>query len=377
MRGPCSSISDSFLVSEQHTSRPLGQLGGNRRYAALGWLPRGVETRPSGHHCVVGSFNRSVRRLDRFQQRHRALAFPFAVRQKFAEDQGGYLAASVTYYAFFSIFPLLLVLVTLLGYALQSDPDLQRRVLDSALTDFPVIGPQLEDNVHSLKGSVAALAVGIGVAVWAGTGVALAVENALDHIWGVPIRRRVNPVVARLRALVWIALLGGITILGTVLGSASAIANYAPAVRAAALLISLAINIVVFLAVFRVLTSHRPSWRQVLPGALVAAFAWEVLQTVGGYIVDHQLRHASSTYGVFAIVIGLLSWMYIGATVTLLSAEVNVVHAHKLWPRSFSLISEQPLTSGDEDALRQRAGVEERRADEDVSVVFEAPERKV
>jgi membrane protein len=148
-------------------------------------------------------------------------------------------------------------------------------------------------------------------------------------------------------------------------------------VRAAALLISLAINIVVFLAVFRVLTSHRPSWRQVLPGALVAAFAWEVLQTVGGYIVDHQLRHASSTYGVFAIVIGLLSWMYIGATVTLLSAEVNVVHAHKLWPRSFSLISEQPLTSGDEDALRQRAGVEERRADEDVSVVFEAPERKV
>jgi membrane protein len=325
----------------------------------------------------MGAFNRSVRRLDRFQQRHRALAFPFAVRQKFAEDQGGYLAASVTYYAFFSIFPLLLVLVTLLGYALQSDPDLQRRVLDSALTDFPVIGPQLEDNVHSLKGSVAALAVGIGVAVWAGTGVALAVENALDHIWGVPIRRRVNPVVARLRALVWIALLGGITILGTVLGSASAIANYAPAVRAAALLISLAINIVVFLAVFRVLTSHRPSWRQVLPGALVAAFAWEVLQTVGGYIVDHQLRHASSTYGVFAIVIGLLSWMYIGATVTLLSAEVNVVHAHKLWPRSFSLISEQPLTSGDEDALRQRAGVEERRADEDVSVVFEAPERKV
>jgi YihY family inner membrane protein len=325
----------------------------------------------------MGAFNRSVQRLDRFQQRHRVLAFPFAVRQKFAEDQGGYLAASVTYYAFFSIFPLLLVFVTLLGYALQSDPDLQRRVLDSALTDFPVIGPQLEDNVHSLKGSAAALVVGIGVAVWAGTGVALAVENALDHIWGVPIRRRVNPIVARLRALVWIALLGGITILGTVLGSASAIANYGPAVRAAALLISLAINIVVFLAVFRVLTSHRPSWRQVLPGALVAAFAWEVLQTLGGYIVDHQLRHASSTYGVFAIVIGLLSWMYIGATVTLLSAEINVVHAHGLWPRSFSLISEQPLTSGDEDALRQRAGVEERRADEDVSVVFEAPERKV
>ena len=161
------------------------------------------------------------------------------MRQKFADDQGGFLAASVTYYAFFSIFPLLLVLVTLLGYALQGDPDLQRRVLDSALADFPVIGPQLKTNVHSLRGSAPALAVGIGVAVWAGTGVALAIENALDHIWGVPIRRRANPLFARLRALIWIAALGGVTLIGTVLGSASAFATYGPAVRVAAVLMSL------------------------------------------------------------------------------------------------------------------------------------------
>jgi YihY family inner membrane protein len=325
----------------------------------------------------MGLFNRLIGLLDRFQQRHAVLGFPLAVRQKYADDQGGYLAASVTYYAFFSIFPLLLVLVTLLGYALQGDPDLQRRVLDSALADFPVIGPQLQTNVHSLRGSAAALAVGIGVAVWAGTGVALALENALDHIWGVPIRRRVNPLLARLRALLWIAVLGGITLVGTVLGSASAFAAYGPAVRIAALIVSLSINLVVFLAVFRVLTSHAPSWREVLPGALVAAFTWEILQLVGGYIVDRQLRHASSTYGVFAIVIGMLSWLYLAANVTLISAEINVVRAHRLWPRSFSLLSEQPLTGGDADALRQRAGVEERRADEDVQVVFDPPERGV
>ena len=322
-------------------------------------------------------FTRGIGVLDRFQQRHPVLGFPFAVRQKFAEDQGGYLAASVTYYAFFSIFPLLLVLVTLLGYALQGDPGLQHRVLDSALADFPVIGPQLRDNVHSLRGSAPALAVGIGVAVWAGTGVALAFENALDHIWGVPIRRRANPLLARVRALVWIAAIGGITLVGTVLGSASAFATYGPAVRVAAVVVSLAINIVVFLAAFRVLTSHSPTWRDVLPGALVAAVAWEVLQAAGGYIVDRQLRHASSTYGVFAIVIGLLSWIYLAATVTLLSAEINVVRANRLWPRSFSLLSEQPLTAGDEDALRQRADVEERRSDEEVSVTFDPPAGKV
>jgi hypothetical protein len=122
-----------------------------------------------------------------------------------------------------------------------------------------------------------------------------------------------------------------------------------------------------------VLTSHSAPWREALPGALVAAVAWEVLQTLGGYIVDRQLRHASSTYGVFAIVIGLLSWIYLAATVTLLSAEINVVRARGLWPRSMSLLGEQPLTDGDADALRQRAGVEERRTDEDITVDFDPP----
>jgi membrane protein len=126
-----------------------------------------------------------------------------------------------------------------------------------------------------------------------------------------------------------------------------------------------------------VLTSHGPSFRDVLPGAIVAAVSWEVLQTVGGYIVDRQLRHASSTYGVFAIVIGLLSWIYLAANVTLISAEINVVHARRLWPRSLSLLGEQALTEGDADALRQRAGVEERRADEDVSVAFDPPAPEV
>jgi membrane protein len=325
----------------------------------------------------VGLLRRVPGWIDRFQQRHPIVAFPLAIRQKFADDQGGFLAASITYYAFFSIFPLLLVLVTLLGYALEDDPGLQHRVLDSALADFPVIGPQLQTNVHSLHGNVFALIVGISVAIWAGTGVALALENALDHIWGIPIRSRANPIYARVRALVWIAVLGGITLVGTLLGSASAVATYGPAVRLLALVISLGINLVVFLAVFRVLTSHDPPWRDVLPGAIVAAISWEVLQTVGGFIVDRQLRHASSTYGVFAIVIGLLSWIYLAANVTLISAEINVVRARVLWPRSLSLLGEQPLTGGDADALRQRAGVEERRADEDVQVEFDPPRQEV
>ena len=138
-------------------------------------------------------------------------------------------------------------------------------MLDSAFADAPVIGPQLQENVHSLTGSGVALAVGLGIALWAGTSVALALENALDHIWGIPFKRRANPVMARVRALFWIAIFGAIIVVGALLGSASAFTSVGPVVRVAAIALSLTLNVGVFLAVFRVLTSHRPSWRQTLP----------------------------------------------------------------------------------------------------------------
>lgn len=272
---------------------------------------------------VVDGIRRTLAGL---QARHRSLALVLAVRRKYSEDQGGFLAAAVTYYAFLSIFPLLLVLVTLLGYALQGDTDLQRRVLDSALTDFPVIGPQLQDNVHSLHGSALALIAGIAVALWAGTGVCLALEHAQDRIWAVPPKHRASFLWARLRAVAWIGVLGGVTIVGVLAGSLStSTVSYGIWVRAAGVAVSLVVSCTVFLTAFRVLTSASPSWREVLPGAIVAAIAWELLLTVGGYYVSHQLRHASDTYGVFALVIVLLSWLYLAATITVLAAELNSV----------------------------------------------------
>jgi membrane protein len=268
------------------------------------------------------------RTLAGWQARHRSLAVVLEVRRKYSEDRGGYLAATVAYYAFLSIFPLLLVLVTLLGYALQGDTGLQHRVLDSALSDFPVIGPQLQDNVHSLHGSALALVIGIVVALWAGTGVCLALEYAFDRIWGVPSTHRSNFVWSRLRALAWIGVLGGVTLAGVVAGGLSAsTGDYGFAVRVIGIVVSLAVSFTVFLAAFRVLTSASPSWREVLPGAVAAAIAWELLLTVGGYYVAHQLRHASSTYGVFALVIVLLGWLYLAATITVLAAELNAVLA--------------------------------------------------
>jgi uncharacterized BrkB/YihY/UPF0761 family membrane protein len=95
-----------------------------------------------------------------------------------------------------------------------------------------------------------------------------------------------------------------------------------------------AVNIGLFLLAFRVLTPQQIPTRQLVAGALVAGVAWQALQAVGGYLVDHYLRHTSQVYGVFAIVLGLLFWLYLGARLTLYAAEVNVVAARQLWPRS-------------------------------------------
>jgi membrane protein len=255
------------------------------------------------------------------------------VQRKYSEERAGYLAATIAYYAFLSIFPLMLVFVTLLGYALEGDVERQRRLVDSALADFPVLGPQLQSNVHPLQGNGLALAIGIGIALWAGTGVCLALEYAFDRIWGVPSKRRSNFVMARLRALAWIAVLGLVTLVGAVIGGLSAsTVSYGALARIAALGVSLALSVTVFTTAFRVLTSASPTVREVLPGALIAAFAWEALLTIGGYYVAHQLRNASNTYGTFAFVIVLLGWLYLAAMIAVLAAELNVVLARRRRP---------------------------------------------
>jgi len=307
--------------------------------------------------------------FDRFQQRRRWLGFPLAVLQKYADDQGGYLAASITYYGFFAVFPLLLVLTTVLGFVLQSHTHLERTIIDSALGQFPVIGPQLSGG--NLHGSSLALGIGLAAALWAGMGAVLAAQNAMNHLWGVPFKRRPDPLRARARALLLLGLLGGGVIATTILaGLATVGADLGGGWQVGSVALSTLLNIGLFWVGFRVLTAREVSWRQLRGGAIGAGVLYELLQTIGGYYVGHTLKQASNLYGTFGLVIGLLSWIYLAAHITLLAAEANVVASRRLWPRSFSLMIEQPATSADKRALTQRGKVEERRSDEDVRIEF-------
>lgn len=308
-------------------------------------------------------------RFDRFQQRHRWLGFPLAVRQKYSEDQAGYLAATITYYGFFSIFPLLLVFVSVLGFVLRGHTGLQHSILHSALGQFPVIGDALQ--VNALQGSALAVAIGAAAALWSGMGVFLAAENAMNQLWGVPFRRRPDFVRSRARALLLLVVLGAGAIATTVLGTLGTVGTgFGPAWKALAIVLAVALDFMLFWVAFRALTSRAVGWRDVRGGAIAAALLYEALQLVGGYYVGHVLKNASTTYGTFGAVIGLLSWIYLAAHITLLAAEGNVVATHRLWPRSFSLVFERPPTDADRRALELRSRVEERRQDQDIDVTF-------
>ena len=309
-------------------------------------------------------------RLDRFQQRHRWIAFPLAVRQKYGDDQGGSLAATVAYYGFFSLFPLLLVFVTGLGYVLHGHPQLERTVVSSTLAQLPVIGPQLR--VHALHGNPIALGLGSAGAIWAGSAVMLALQNAFNQVWGVPYTRRPDPIRRRLRSFAMLAGFGAGLLGSSVLSGIGGYGGSAGlALRAGGVVLSLVANFGLFLLAYRVLTATNLAWRGLWPGAAAAAVAWTALQALGGFYISLVLARASNASGTFAMVIGLLSWIYLASHITILGAEANVVAQRRLWPRSLSIISEQPRTPADERALRQVAEIELRRSDETIDVGFD------
>jgi membrane protein len=307
--------------------------------------------------------------LDRRQQHSRRLAFPAAVIKKFSDDQAGQLAALIAYYGFVSLFPLLLVLVTVLGFVLQGDPSEQKRILDGTLGQFPLVSDQLR--LQSLTGSSVGLAVGVIGSLLAGMGITGATQNAFNRIWHVPFKHRPDWLHARLRGLGMLAILGTLSIVSTTAAGYVGTASHAAVAVVAGVLVAFALNLALFMTAFKLLTAVDVSWRDLLPGVIVAAVFWQLLQHLGGFYVDHELKRTGPLYGVFALVLGLLAWLYLGAQLTILAAEVNVVRYRRLWPRSFF---SDPLLDADRRALTSSAEVEERVDEENVEVSFDGPE---
>ena len=277
------------------------------------------------------------RAADQLQQRRPVLAFPVAVWSKFTDDQAGNLAALISYYAFAAIFPLLLILVTVLNIVLRNNLRLQHELIDSALAQYPVIGQHIKTHLGSIPGTGLPLILGIVFLLLGARGVAGAMQNAMCVVWGIPKERRPGFPLSFAWSLALVLCIGlgfvATTFLSGLAGGAGHVLTGAGA-YVATVLISLVLNLGMFWLGFRLATFFKMRWRDLRTGAAIAAVCWQVLQVVGGYVVSHQLQRASELYGTFGIVLGLMAWLFLQSEVTLFAAEVDVVLARRLWPRS-------------------------------------------
>jgi YihY family inner membrane protein len=323
---------------------------------------------------------KTVEVLDRFQQRHHWAGLPLAVLYKFVDDQGSYLAALITYYGFLSLFPLLLLLSTILNFVLAGDVHLQHQVLNSALGQFPIVGNQLRDP-RGVSGSGFGLAVGILGTLYGGLGVAQAMQNAMNTIWRVPRNSRPNPFKSRARSLVLLVVVGlsiiGTTILSGLGASASAFgATLGVGIKVLLVAAAFLVNTAVFYLGFRVATARDLTVRQILPGAVAAAVGWQLLQAFGTLYVGHVVKNASVTNSVFALVLGLIAWIYVEALIVVLAGEFNVVRDLHLYPRSLltPFTDNVELTHADRAAYTSQAQAERAKGFERVDVSFEEPD---
>lgn len=320
----------------------------------------------------AGPIKNLVRRVDSFQQRHVATAFLFGVVKKFGDDRCGSLAALLAYYGLLSVFPLLLLLFTLLGIFFGHDVTLQHRVIHSALAQFPVVGQQLAKpgGISSLRAnSVARLTIGILWLLWGSLGVTQAGQRAMADVWNVPQVER-PPFLARLgRSLGFLGVLFLDVVISTFLAGVVTIGGVHVVAQLLAIIAGLVVNIPLFMLGFRLLTPRSIPTRSLVSGAVAGAVGWSLLQYGGTWLVGHELRHASQLYGYFASIIGLVSFLFIAAEITLYAAEFNVVRVRRLYPRS---ITQPPLTPADEAVLTAISLESQRRPEQLITVQFHA-----
>ncbi|MDQ1417894.1 MAG: hypothetical protein QOF81_3507 [Acidimicrobiaceae bacterium] len=311
---------------------------------------------------------RFIRGIDGWQQRTRGVNVVFAVIKKFGDDRGSSLAAMLAFYGLLALFPLLLVLTTILGFI--GNQRLESGVVGSTLSQFPVYGQQIGHNVsHPLQGSTIGLTVGLLGLLYGSLGVAQAGQHAMAQIWNVPGVVRPGFVPRLVRSLLLFGAMGAgmaasAVVSGVITGSGRGIAE-----RLLAVLTAATLNVGLYFVVFRLLTPRQIATRHLAAGAAAGGIGYTILTTGGTALIQHQLRHAQAVYGQYGFILGLIGWLYLVSTVTLYAAEANVVVTRRLWPRS---IVQPPLTDADRRVLSDIAQQEERRPEESVDVGFEA-----
>jgi membrane protein len=294
-----------------------------------------------------------LQRIDAAQKRNMPLALAVATFKKFSEDKSANLASMIAFWAFFSIFPLFLVLVTCLAWFLPASE--KDTVLGHVAQMFPLLDPR---TVSGLGGEWWTVVLGLVTAIWSGTGVVRTAQFAFNEVWEIRYDEAPGLVKQFLRSISVLATIGvGIvltTLVSGLIASSASGVNLSTGGRVAGYVLAAALDVGIFLAAFRILTDRHATTRDVLPGAILSGVAFFVLQELSALIISHYLKNAQATYGHFATVITILWWFYLQSIITMLGAQLNVVLKEHYYPRS---LVDAPQTEADHRLL-QAKGVE-------------------
>ncbi|MDP9068888.1 MAG: YihY/virulence factor BrkB family protein [Actinomycetota bacterium] len=275
--------------------------------------------------------------LARARRRYAFIDIVAGTFERFSADDAGSYAAGLTYYTFFSIFPLLLLAGSLLGYLTADDPELRRELIRKGVNTVPILRDAFKpDGIDAIIENRRNLALsGLVLALYSGSGAVVALEHALNKLH--KVEQEPGFMSKRLRSLKWLAILGVLSVAalgaGSVAGFAEEVLGRGPLVTVlvtvVAVGLAVAVNTLVFATAYRFLPAVRHSWRQVLPGAVVAAVLFQGLNIGGTAYLARGETARNDTFGTFAAAATLLVASYLISQITLLAAEVNLVLADR------------------------------------------------
>jgi YihY family inner membrane protein len=311
------------------------------------------------------------------------VGFPIAVVYKYFDDQGPYLAATLTYYSFVAIFPLLLISSSVLGFVLQGDSDLQERLLNSALSQFPIVGDQL-GRPEGLTGSATAIVIGVAVALYGALGLGQAAQYAANVTWAVPRNSRVNAVVQRVQSVVILAFAGigvlALAVTSSLLANPDAVGLEATGLVWVSRVLGAVLTLLIFVGLYRLMTSRSTSLRAVLPGSIAVAVGWQGVQFGGSAYVTHVVTRATTSQmnQTFALVLGLLGFLFIVGAMVIFGHEINVVLHRRLYPRALltPFTDNVSLTEADRKAYTHYAKSQRHKGFQSIETRFSPPERR-
>ncbi|TWG24253.1 uncharacterized BrkB/YihY/UPF0761 family membrane protein [Actinoplanes teichomyceticus] len=265
-----------------------------------------------------------IRRLDGWQRRHRAVAFGYAVLRKYLDDGGTREAALITYYGFLSLFPTLLLGVTIMSRVLPRRPELRRELFDAIVP--PVLRPGVEAGLAALPTSRAAWLIGLAGLAVAGAGVVLSAYRTLNHLAAVPYRQRSGLVSRYLRVLAALAvvLAGAVVVAVAALPQLSFAGGWAASCVAA---------YAVLVLVTRLLLDRPAPMRALWPAALPGAVGITLVLQLGAALMPGLIRRAGPIYGGFATVAAAFTVLYLLSNLLVCAAEAAAVRQAALWPR--------------------------------------------